>query len=344
LPGSKTDIEERLLRVNQGIIPEKIIRLTGDASTRSYFRAYYRDGQTRILMLQAHPGQNEEASFLDVQRFLQSLSLPVPRVHGHHPNEGLVVLEDLGDGLLETVVQRGDERQIRALYFEAVDLLVRMRRAVKSSSSTCRAFDLAFDEAKLMQEMDFFLTHFIRGLAAIEPSPQASETLQEFFATICRRLAEEPRIFTHRDYHARNLLLHEGRLFMIDFQDARMGPAQYDLASLLRDSYVSLPENFIEELMDFYMEGVSEKASDSREHFDYIFDVMSLQRNIKALGTFGYQAHVRESQRYLSSIPRTAGYVERNISRYPQLARFRSVVEDLIVEPALAFAALHFTA
>jgi len=294
-------------------------------------------------MLQAHPGQNEEASFLDVQRFLQSLSLPVPRVHGHHPNEGLVVLEDLGDGLLETVVQRGDERQIRALYFEAVDLLVRMRRAVKSSSSTCRAFDLAFDEAKLMQEMDFFLTHFIRGLAAIEPSPQASETLQEFFATICRRLAEEPRIFTHRDYHARNLLLHRGRLVMIDFQDARMGPAQYDLASLLRDSYVSLTENFIEELMDFYMEGVSEKASDSREHFDYIFDVMSLQRNIKALGTFGYQAHVRESQRYLSSIPRTAGYVERNINRYPELARFRSVVEDLIVGPALSFAAHHST-
>jgi aminoglycoside/choline kinase family phosphotransferase len=259
----------------------------------------------------------------------------VPRVYSHHPDEGLIVLEDLGDDLLETIVQRGDEALIRALYFEAVDLLVRMRRATQNAATKCMAFELAFDEAKLMQEMDFFLTHFVRGLAAIEPSSKASETLQEFFSIICRRLAEEPRIFAHRDYHARNLLIHEGRLVMIDFQDARMGPAQYDLASLVRDSYVTLPEDFIQELLDGYIEGACEK-SDSRERFLYIFDVMSLQRNIKALGTFGYQAHVRGSERYLSSIPRTAGYVDRNIRRYPEFSRFRSVVADLITNPALA--------
>lgn len=323
--------------MNRGIFTERIVRLAGDASTRYYFRAYYPDGQTRILMLQAHPGQNEEASFLDVQRFLENLGLPVPRVYGHHPDEGLIVLEDLGDDLLETVVQRDDEAQIRALYFEAVDLLVRMRHAINASSARCVAFDLAFDEAKLMQEMDFFLTHFVRGLAAIEPSSEASENLHNFFSTICRRLAEEPRIFAHRDYHARNLLLHEGRLVMIDFQDARMGPAQYDLASLLRDSYVTLPEDFIQELIDRYMEGAGESGTSSRERFQYIFDVMSLQRNIKALGTFGYQAHARGSKRYLSSIPRTAGYVDRNIRRYSEFSGFRSVVADLITGPALAF-------
>jgi len=285
-------------------------------------------------MLQAHPGQNEEASFLDVHHFLESLGLPVPRVYSHYPDEGLIVLEDLGDDLLESFVKTDDEARIRALYFEAVDLLIRMRRATQNAATKCVAFELAFDEAKLMQEMDFFLTHFVRGLAAVEPSSEGSETLQEFFLTICRRLASEPRIFAHRDYHARNLLVHEGRLVMIDFQDARMGPAQYDLASLLRDSYVTLPEDFIEELLDNYREGAGEK-SDSREEFQYIFDIMSLQRNIKALGTFGYQAHVRGSERYLSSIPRTARYVDRNIRRYHEFSRFRSVVTDLITGPAL---------
>lgn len=338
LPGSDSNIEARLLRLNPRVFPEKIVRLAGDASTRSYFRACFPDGQTRVLMLQAHSGQNEEASFLDVQRFLENLGLPVPRVYDHDPTEGLIVLEDLGDELLEVVVQREDEAQTRALYFEAVDLLVRMRYAIEGCSCKCGAFDLAFDQAKLMQEMDFFVTHFIRGLSATEPSLQASGTLQEFFARICGLLAEEPRIFTHRDYHARNLLIHEGRLVMIDFQDARMGPAQYDLASLLRDSYVTLPEDFIEELIGRYLEGVGEREIESRERFEYIFDLMSLQRNIKALGTFGYQLYVMRSERYRSSIPRTARYIERNINRYREFAGFRAVVADLITGPALSSA------
>jgi aminoglycoside/choline kinase family phosphotransferase len=123
---------------------------------------------------------------------------------------------------------------------------------------------------------------------------------------------------------------------MIDFQDARMGPAQYDLASLLRDSYVTVPENLVEGLIERYREGLSASDRQSRERFRYVFDVMSLQRNIKALGTFGYQASVRGSTRYLSSIPRTAGYVQRNMARYEELAAYRQVVDDLICRPSLS--------
>lgn len=339
MTGSEQDIQKRLVRLNRGILPEKIVRLAGDASTRSYFRIYYPEGETRVLMVLANPGRNEEASFLDVQAFLENLGLPVPHVYAHHPSEGLIVLEDLGDELLETVIAQADEKQIRELYAHAVDLLIRMRAAVLESGSTCGAFDLAFDQAKLLWEMDFFVTHFIKGLAGIEPSPAASEALAAFFMTICSRLAEEPRIFTHRDYHARNLILRNGSLVMIDFQDARMGPAQYDLASLLRDSYVTLPEDLVQELIARYLECVGEKAADSRERFHYIFDLMSLQRNIKALGTFGYQVHVKRAARYVSSIPRTGAYVERNIKRYPEFGRFRQVVEDLVTGPASLIAA-----
>jgi N-acetylmuramate 1-kinase len=315
--------------------PDCITKLAGDASTRSYYRAHYPDGDTVIVMAQAHPGLNEEEAFLEVQRFLHGLNLPVPRVLGHDKAEGLVFLEDLGDNLLETAVEGASRAQIALLYRSAVEILLRMRRSTFRSDSSCSAFRLAFDEDKLMWEMNFFVDHFIGDFCKIALSPGAGAALQEFFLKICRILAAEPRIFTHRDYHSRNLLLNNGRLFMIDFQDARMGPAQYDLASLLRDSYVTLPDGLLEEMLDFYTDDVGETSETERERFRYIFDVMSLQRNIKALGTFGYQVAVRGSKRYMSSIPRTGSYVMRNMVRYDEFARYRSVVEDYISAPAL---------
>jgi N-acetylmuramate 1-kinase len=338
LPDHEQDLEQRLLSANWGNeLPSSVEKLAGDASTRVYFRAFYPKKGTAIVMLQPHAGMNEEEAFLEIQEFLDGLSLPVPRVYAHNRTQGLVILEDLGDNLLEAVVERASGTELREIYGEAVRLLVSMRHATGNPVSACRAFSLAFDEAKLMEEMRFFLTHFVKGLCKIEPSATASATLEEFFLTICRTLAAQPRIFTHRDFHSRNLMLHKGRLVMIDFQDARMGPAQYDLASLLRDSYVTLPEELVEELLTAYMDEVGEAAEESRARFRYIFDVMSLQRNIKALGTFGYQLSVRGNHRYSASIPRTAAYVSRNIGLYPEFARLRSVVEELICAPAREF-------
>ena len=129
-------------------------------------------------------------------------------------------------------------------------------------------------------------------------------------------------------------MLHDNHLVMIDFQDARMEPAQYDLASLLRDSYVTLQEDLVDELVDYYAEATGNTSQESRQRFRYIFDVMSLQRNIKALGTFGYQASVRGERRYLRSVPRMAGYIARNIGKYEEFASFRPVIEDIICSPA----------
>jgi len=312
--------------------------LAGDASARTYYRIRYSSGSTAVVMRLPGLAPNEGASFLDVQSYLEDLGLPVPEIYGHQPAECLLLLEDLGDLLLETAVQEASPDSIKDLYREAVDLLVEMRRRSAASSVDCVALYLAFDEKKLMEEMRFFMDHFVRGLCASEPSPAAVSDLGDFFSRICSILAAEPRIFTHRDYHARNLLIHRGRLFMIDFQDARMGPAQYDLASLLRDSYVTLPEDLVVELLGRYMDATEVNAAESRSRFRYIFHVMSLQRNIKALGTFGFQAAVKGAGRYLSSIPRTGAYIGRTIGLHGDLERFRSVVEDFIVGPAASVA------
>lgn len=312
---------------------EAFVRLAGDASTRVYYRVSYADRTTAIVMIQPDPGKGQEGSFLDVQRFLADLALPVPAVYLHDPDEGVVVLQDLGDDLLETVVEHCDAARFAAVYHDAVDLLVSMRRKTADSDSGCIAFTLAFDEEKLMQELHFFATHFVAGLFRIGLPSSARSTLDEFFLTISTFLAAEPRVFTHRDYHARNLLVHEDRLIMIDFQDARMGPCQYDLASLLRDSYVTLSKDLVSELIHHY---VTETNEPSEERFRYVFDVMSLQRNIKALGTFGYQLSARGVNRYASSIPRTGRYIAESISRYPEFSRYRSCVEDFITGPALS--------
>jgi N-acetylmuramate 1-kinase len=311
-----------------------IVKLEGDASTRSYFRLLLKSGETAILVRYPDASANDMASFLDVQEFLEERGLPVPKIHGLSPGQGLVVLEDLGDDLLETEVEREGPDRTSHLYTEAVDLLLRLRHATLGMHSGCVAFHLAFDLEKLMQEMQFFLVHFVQGLCKIQPSPSALRTIQEFFTRICELLASEPRIFAHRDYHSRNLMVSQGRLVMIDFQDARMGPAQYDLASLLRDSYVTLPEGMVRALVDRYHAGMENSGDTSADRFRYVFDVMSLQRNIKALGTFGYQVAVRGSRRYIPSIPRTGGYVAANIARHGEFSSFRAVVEELVCAPS----------
>lgn len=311
--------------------PSEIVPLAGDASTRTYFRALYPTGQTVIVMLQAIAGANEEAAFIELQRFLENRRLPVPSILAYSKEESALVLQDLGDELLECVVENASSDDISRLYGEAVDLLVRMRSVTEIPDHGCRAYSLAFDEEKLMQEMHFFLEHFVIGFSHLQPSPAAVKTLESFFLTICKTLAREPRFFTHRDFHARNLILHEDRLFMIDFQDARMGPAQYDLASLLRDSYISLPEDLVESLIDRYADAVGDPDP---IRFRYVFDIMALQRNIKALGTFGYQSWVRNSDRYLSAIPRTGRYIAQHLAQYEEFAAFSRVLEDYIVGPA----------
>jgi N-acetylmuramate 1-kinase len=338
LSEATSDLEQRIIELlSKEDAPSAIVRLAGDASNRSFFRVFYRNGSSSVVMAYQEAGPGDDEAFLEIQRFLSGLGLPVPAVYARHAQEAVVVLEDLGDDLLETAAHGSDEIRVAQLYRQAVDLLLTMRKATANLNSGCRAFQLAFDEEKLMQEMDFFMVHFVRGLCRNEPPKSALADLNRFFTKICDTLASEPRIFTHRDYHARNLILQGDRLVMIDFQDARMGPAQYDLASLLRDSYVTLPEGLVDELVDYYAEATGKTSKESRQRFRYIFDVMSLQRNIKALGTFGYQASTRGERRYLQSVPRTGGYIAQNIAKYQEFASLRSVIDDIICSPAALF-------
>ncbi len=312
-----------------------ICPLEGDASTRKYYRIFLPHGYTRLAMVMPNMGAGEEDAFIEIQNFLSKLMLPTPEVLEHHPELGIVILQDLGDDLLEKAASRNSLQQLMSLYQRAIEILIYIREATGEVTDGCRAFELEFDETKLMEELNFFVDHFIKGLCKLDTDSGMSE-LSELFNRLVTIIASEPKVFTHRDYHSRNLILYHGNLYMIDFQDARMGPAQYDLASLLRDSYLELPDNLIDKLLLYYMDGVGCPQSE-RERFIHIFDLMSLQRNIKALGTFGYQTIVRSTSRYLSSIPRTGAYIKKTLEKHPELRMYKGVVDDLIVGPALQF-------
>ncbi len=140
----------------------------------------------------------------------------------------------------------------------------------------------------------------------------------------------------HRDYHSRNLMLSEGSLYIIDFQDARMGPDTYDLVSLLRDSYVDIADRELDELIAYFLalktrDGAPAAAADE---FRRRFDLMALQRNLKALGTFGYQTITRRNTVYIQYIPRTLRYARTNLEKYPRFARLREILAAHVEELA----------
>lgn len=319
-----------------GLRPESIAKLAGDASSRVYYRAYYELNRSAVIMLLSQPHTREEEKFIEIQEFMEALGLPVPRIYGHDSGHGLIVLEDLGDHLLETLVDDSDENRLRELYTEALDLLIELNLKTAGEKSMCESFNPPFDQQKFTEELRFFVLHFLNGLLKIDLSTSAEAGLEAFFQQITLPLSREPRVFCHRDFHSRNLIFHKARLVMIDFQDARLGPAQYDLSSLLRDSYVALPEYLVDELVDRYQQGIGGGCNRLGSQFRYLFDVMSLQRNIKALGTFGYQISVRGADRYLSSIPRTGAYISSTIRLHEEFAPFVSIVEDYISGPAVA--------
>jgi hypothetical protein len=309
--------------------------LKGDASTRKYYRVALKDHGAMILALYPEGGLQDQRNFRDVAQLLRDLNLPAPLVYSHHEGLGITLMEDLGDISLEARARESQADQLRNLYEEAVDILIRMRRGTEGLSGGCAAFDLAFDHTKLMWEMDFFVTHFVRGFAGHSLSKGEHALLYQFFDKICSLLAAQPRFFTHRDYHSRNLMLHNNRLIMIDFQDARMGPAQYDMASLLKDSYITLENSLIEDLLGHYFQESGHGRICDYESFRRIFHIMSLQRNIKALGTFGFQLSARGNERYRESMPRTAGYIIANIGKFPEFSQYEPIITDHVTGPAL---------
>jgi N-acetylmuramate 1-kinase len=214
-----------------------------------------------------------------------------------------------------------------------VELLARLHhRATKNIDADCPAYHLKFDVEKLMWELDFMLEHYVKGLKKISLTAQELEKIRGHFLSLSETLAAQEPTFTHRDYHSRNLMVTDGRLILLDFQDARMGPCQYDLVSLLKDSYVRLDDAFRNEMIEHFIQQKEKEETRAvdRQEFIRIFEWMSIQRNLKAVGTFAYQSVVKKKHRYLEYIPQTLDYVRQTLSAQSDLSGLKQILTQYI--------------
>jgi aminoglycoside/choline kinase family phosphotransferase len=309
----------------------RVVPLSGDASDRKYFRVQPPDGDPLVLAVHAGPITYATLPFVNVAELLEQMPVPIPRILGYDEPLGILALQDLGDVTLQAHLGAEPYPSHAALYRQAVTLIATLqRRGVELASERYVPYGIAFDVDKLAWELDFFLKHFVEGYRSAQLSDAARTAIRTECRLIVDELAAEPRVLCHRDYHSRNLMLHQGRLYMIDFQDARLGPDTYDLVSLLRDSYVDLTEVALNELVAYYLALTGGLADE--ETFRRRFDLMALQRNLKALGTFGYQTLARRNPVYIQYIPRTLRYARDTLHRYPRFDRLREALAPYVDE------------
>jgi aminoglycoside/choline kinase family phosphotransferase len=302
----------------------RVVPLTGDASDRRYFRVLLDESDSIVLALHAGPIDFATMAFANVAELLRRMEIPAPAVLGHSDPLGIIALQDLGDVTLQAHVGAASVTAHAALYREAVALIHQLQERGRAlASPDFVPYTLAFDVEKLTWELDFFGRHFLEGYRGVSLSATERAALAEEWAAIAGELAAEPRVVCHRDYHSRNLMLHRGSLYMIDFQDARLGPDTYDLVSLLRDSYVDVTERELDDLIAYFLALAG--GTDAAE-FRRRFDLMAVQRNLKALGTFGFQAAARGNATYIQYMPRTLHSVRSNLERHGRFARLRDLL------------------
>ncbi|HJQ98308.1 MAG TPA: phosphotransferase [Candidatus Polarisedimenticolaceae bacterium] len=299
----RPDLVAGLERLHAGY---RVETLPGDASTRRFHRLYLAEGGTRIVMDYGAPFAGETDD-VRLARIFESARLPVARVLDVLEDAGCLLLEDLGDLTLEQALKRDGRSFARAVEL-AADIAT---RGTVSLAGSERASGPALDAERFGFEMRFFVEHFIQGFLGGAAPPSLESALQRLAVEV----AGHPRVMCHRDYHSRNIMVRgDGKLAMVDIQDARWGPDTYDIASLLRDAYVDLDETDVRESFERYVRLLPAGQDPALRHR---FHLVATQRMIKALGTFGYQIVRLGRERYRDAIPRTLGRLDRTLPSSP---------------------------
>ena len=334
MTGSSRPVEERvaeyLRRANLGSAAARVEPLHGDASSRAYVRVAPPGRPPVVVVVHPEPFAADALPQLVVGGLFRRLGIPIPAVLDQAPDLGILAVEDLGDETLQGWMEAGADRDPAPLYRQAIEYVA----VLQTRGSSLRAegalpFGLAFDAAKLTWELDFFRSEFLEAHLRVRLSPAADRELGRELSAIAAELAAEPRVLCHRDYHCRNLMVRDGRLVVIDFQDARLGPGTYDLVSLLRDCYVDLPDGLQAALTRQFLDAVpAQRTRDFRARFD----LMSAQRHLKALGTFGHQIARRGRRRFAEPVPRTLAHLRRTLRAYPRFDRLRGLLAPHVPE------------
>lgn len=308
--------------------------LAGDGSDRLWYRV--QSGNMRLVAsdhgLKPSPGPSEVNAFVSIGRHLMRRDLPVPRLYQYDLFSGWVFMEDLGDTHLQAVVRKENSPEaLRALYRSVIDILIRFSTDGFDGFDpawTCQS--AAYDRDLILErECGYFVEAFLKGYLGLDVSKQEFESGFEKFAE--GALSGAFTGLMHRDFQSRNILIHHGRLGIIDFQGARSGPIQYDVASLLIDPYAGLPESLQEELFSYTMAKLSETHRFDPDEFRGCYEYCRITRNLQMLGAFGYLSRVKGKRQFEQFIPPALKTLKRNLAKIdlPEVSKLKIIVGDL---------------
>lgn len=305
---------------------------SSDASTRSYWRVRVDAGSASSILMDASAAAQGIESWLDVQQRLRAANVHVPEVLGSDSQAGFVLMSDLGD---QTYLDRLDTNCVDAMYEDALDVLQRMQNTADATNLPL------YDAPRLRQEFELMQPWFLeRHLGASLDDDQRGILNTAAEALIAEAIAQ-PQCFVHRDFHSRNLMfLASDNPGVLDFQDAVYGPISYDLASLLRDCYISWEDARVYAWVDAYAEHLRRNgaldAGIGTGQFRRWFDWIGLQRHIKVLGIF-CRLHYRDGKSgYLAELPRVLAYVIATCKRYPEFTSLAVFLASAVAGRELA--------
>src|SRR5262245_45506134 len=273
--------------------------------------------------MDAPPDKESCAPFVQVAQLFAEAGVHVPAIHARDLAQGFLLLSDLGD---TTYLMALDERSSGSLYEHALDALVRIQVASRGGALP------DYDRELLVRELRLFPDWYVSRPLRRELAPAQREILEKMFSIVLANNLAQPRVFVHRDYHSRNLMVCEPCPGILDFQDAVYGPITYDLVSLLRDAYVAWDEERVIDWAVRYWEKARRARLPVAEDFaDFYrdFEWMGVQRQIKVLGIFA-RLHLRDGKNgYLKDQPRVMGYLRHACERYRELAPLARLLDEL---------------
>lgn len=303
---------------------------SADASFRRYFRVRLASGQSYIVM-DAPPDKEDSRPYIEVARRFRALGLNVPEVLAQDLAQGFLLITDLG---AQSYLEALNDESVDRLYGDALAALVVLQAGIFTDSSFLPPYNVAL----LQREMELFREWYLGRHLGLTLSSTQHAILDRSFAALTESALGQPQVWVHRDYHSRNLMVYPGHNpGILDFQDAVTGPATYDLVSLLRDCYIAWPRARVEEWAKRYyalalQSGVP--VYDDAVQFLRAFDLMGVQRHLKAIGIFARLNHRDGKPGYLNDIPRTMGYVLEVSARYPVLQPLQQMLQQLGVSGA----------
>lgn len=298
---------------------------SADASFRRYFRATFAHGETRIVM-DAPPQHEDCRPFLHIAQLFQDAGIHVPHVYAHDLKQGFLLLSDLGNTTYLQALGEGSADTARALYGAATDALIKIQLATRENELP------PYNEAVLLREMRLFPEWYITRHLNVTLSEVQNAKLETVFARIIANNLAQPRVYVHRDYHSRNLMVAEPNPGVLDFQDALYGPITYDLASLFKDAYIHWEEAEIIDWLVRYWEKarkVGLPVADDFSVFYRDYEWMAVQRHLKVLGIFARLYHRDGKDGYLKDLPLVMSYLRAACARYIDLKPLLNLLDTL---------------